>query len=67
MGGTGVPEEYGEHGLRIGVQEVTRFGMTPEDAGPIADCIVDGMAGKEGVKERVVKLAKKFTKVRFTI
>ena len=67
VGGTAVPEEYGKHGLRIGVQEVTRFGMTPEDAGAIADCIVDGMAGKKGVKDRVVKLARKFRKVQFTV
>ena len=67
VGGTGVPEEYGTHGLRIGVQEVTRFGMTPDDAGPVADCIVDGMSGKEEVGDRVRKLVKKFSKVQFTI
>ncbi len=67
VGGTTVPEEHGQHGLRIGVQEVSRYGMTPEDAGLVADCIVDGMKGVEGVKGRVVELARRFTQVRFTV
>ena len=66
-GGTGVPDEYGEHGLRLGVQEVTRYGMMEEDAGDIADCIVDAMNKADGVKERVVALTGRFKTVRFTI
>lgn len=67
VGGTGVPEEYGQHGLRIGVQEVTRYGMTADDAGEIADCIVGGMEGRAGVRDLVTDLAKRFKDVRFTI
>ena len=67
VGGTGVPEQYGRHGLRIGVQEVTRYGMTEDDAGEIADCIVSGMEGREGVRDLVVDLARRFRSVRFTV
>ena len=55
-------------GLRLGVQEVTRWGMTPEDAPEIADCIVDALAGKSAdeVKPEVARLAKRFDTVQFT-
>ncbi|MBS10559.1 MAG: serine hydroxymethyltransferase [Gemmatimonadetes bacterium] len=66
-GGTGVPDEYGSHGLRIGVQEVTRYGMDEDDADAIAGCIVDAMAGESSVKERAIELANRFKTVRFTI
>lgn len=67
VGGTTVPEEYGEHGLRIGVQEVTRYGMRVDDVGAIADCIVGGMQGDVSVKEQAIELARKFNEVQFTI
>ena len=56
-------------GLRLGVQEVTRWGMTPEDAPEIADCIVDALAGKspDDVKPKVAQLARRFDTVQFTI
>ena len=56
-------------GLRLGVQEVTRWGMTPEDAPEIADCIVDALAGKSpnDVKPKVAQLARRFDTVQFTI
>lgn len=66
-GGTGVPDEYGQHGLRIGVQEVTRFGMNPEDADAIAECVVDGMTEQAGVRERVTDLADRFSDLRFSM
>lgn len=67
VGGTDVPEAYGRHGLRIGVQEVTRYGMTEDDADDIADCIVGGMEGRAGVQDLVRDLAKRFNAVRFTV
>jgi len=67
VGGTGVPEEYGQHGLRIGVQEVTRYGMTEDGAGEIADCIVDGMNGRTGTRDQAIDLARRFQNVRFTV
>ena len=61
--------EVGISGLRLGVQEVTRWGMTPEDAPEIADCIVDALAGEdpEKVKPKVTRLAKRFNTIQFTI
>lgn len=55
-------------GLRLGVQEVTRWGMTPEDAPEIADCIVDALTGKSAdeVKPEVARLARRFDTVQFT-
>jgi glycine hydroxymethyltransferase len=67
VGSTEIPKEVGEQGLRVGVQEITRYGMVEEDAGEVAGCIVDGMAGREGVKERVTALADRFREVKFTV
>jgi glycine hydroxymethyltransferase len=66
-GATGVPEEYGQHGLRIGVQEVTRYGMEVGDAGSIADCMLDAMNGVSGVNKRVAELSNLFKTARFTV
>jgi glycine hydroxymethyltransferase len=68
-GAAGIPEELGRHGLRIGVQEVTRYGMTEADAPEIADCIVDVLNQRdlEGVKDRAIALGRRFKRVRFTI
>ncbi|MCZ6631946.1 MAG: DegT/DnrJ/EryC1/StrS family aminotransferase [bacterium] len=66
-GATGVPEELGHHGLRIGVQEVTRYGMTEADAEEIAGYIVAGMEEKAGVKEKVIEWAGRFKKIQFTV
>ena len=67
VGDTGIPAEYGQQGLRIGVQEVTRYGMIEEDAGAIADCIVEGMADAKGVRARAEALAGRFRTIRFAI
>ena len=68
-GAAEIPEEYGTQGLRIGVQEVTRRGMTEADAPEIADCILDALRGHNltDVKQRVIALAKRFNKIRFTL
>ena len=68
-GGANVPAKLGMHGLRLGVQEVTRRGMTEADAPEIADCIVDALKGREpvDVKRRVVALAHRFNHLRFTL
>jgi glycine hydroxymethyltransferase len=68
VGGTGVPEEYGRHGLRIGVQEVTRFGMTEADAEEVADCMVKAMTVKgQNAKHQVAALNGRFSRMLFTI
>ncbi len=65
----GVPEELGTHGLRIGVQEVTRYGMTEAEAPEIAGCILDVLSGRDpdGAKERAMAMARRFDTVRFTL
>ncbi len=68
-GGASVPPELGLHGLRIGVQEVTRRGMTAVDVPEVADCIVNALKGKDldGVRGRVIALAGRFHGMRFTL
>jgi len=67
VGATDIPEEVGNHGLRVGVQEVTRYGMVEADAGELAACLVDGLAGKTGARERAIALADRFRQVKFTV
>lgn len=68
-GGASVPPELGSHGLRIGVQEVTRRGMTGADVPEVADCIVDALKGDdlESVKGRAAALGRRFNGMRFTL
>ena len=68
-GASRLPAELGTHGLRIGVQEVTRRGMIETDAPEIADCIVGVLHGRNhaDVKRRVIALAKRFNQIRFTL
>ena len=68
-GGASVPPELGTHGLRVGVQEVTRRGMTAADVPEVADCMVDALRGDDlqAVKERVTTLAGRFNGMRFTL
>ena len=68
-GAAGLSPEVGTSGLRFGVQEVTRWGMTPEDAPDIADCIVDALSGEdpEKVKPKVARVAQRFRTIQFTI
>ena len=65
----GAPQEMGRHGLRIGVQEVTRYGMTEADAPDIAGCILDAVSKRDpdGAKERAIAMARRFDTVRFTL
>ncbi len=69
VGAAGLDPAVGTAGLRIGVQEVTRLGMTPADAPDIAACIVDALNGgePEALKPRVAEIAGRFEAVRFTL
>ena len=69
VGSAEVPAQLSTHGLRIGVQEVTRYGMTPEDAPAMADCIVRALGGDnlEGVKRNAIALANRFNRIRFRL
>ena len=68
-GGAGVPDELGGHGLRMGVQELTRTGMQPEDAKDIAACITAALQGEQPdqVAARAKTLAGRFRDMRFTL
>ncbi len=68
-GAAGLSPEVGTSGLRIGVQEVTRWGMTPEDAPDIAECIVSALSGgtPEELKPEVAKVASRFDTIQFTV
>ena len=68
-GGMNLPSEVGTSGLRLGVQEVTRWGMTPEDTPEIADCIVAALSGEapDTVKPKVAQLARRFDTIQFTL
>ena len=68
-GAAGLSPEVGTSGLRMGVQEVTRWGMTPADAPDIAECIVAALSGgsPEALKPRVAKVARRFRTIQFTV
>ena len=68
-GAAGLAPEVGKSGLRMGVQEVTRWGMTPADAPDIAECIVAALSGgsPEELKPKVAKVARRFNKIQFTV
>ncbi len=65
----GAPEGLGRHGLRIGVQEATRYGMTEADAPEIAGCILDVLSDRDpdGARDRATALARRFDRIRFTL
>lgn len=68
-GAAGLTPDVGSSGLRFGVQEVTRWGMAPEDAPDIADCIVKALNGEspEKVKPKVAEIAQRFNQIQFTL
>src|ERR1043166_4698805 len=51
-------------GLRIGVQEMTRFGMSEKEMGELAVLIADAARGKK-VKEAVNRLRGRFVEMRY--
>ena len=51
-------------GLRIGVQELTRFGMKEAEMGQVAGLIKDVLTGRK-VKDRVTALRSGFTEIHF--
>ncbi|NNJ64073.1 MAG: glycine cleavage system protein T, partial [Xanthomonadales bacterium] len=62
------PEEEGftaSGSLRMGVSEMTRFGMGPEDFGELAELIRDVLTGRMTVKARVAEFRKRFIEMRY--
>ena len=62
------PEEEGftaSGSLRMGVSEMTRFGMGPEDFGELAELIRDVIVDDATVKPRVAEMRKRFLEMRY--
>ncbi|MCK7483697.1 MAG: EamA family transporter [Candidatus Moduliflexus flocculans] len=53
-------------GIRIGVQEMTRFGMGEPEMGRIAELIHECIVGKKDVKEEVNRFRSQFREVRYS-
>ena len=52
-------------GLRIGVQEMTRCGMGPEQMGELAELMTAVIAKQKSVTNEVVQLRSRFSEVRY--
>jgi aminomethyltransferase len=62
------PEEEGftaSGSLRMGVSEMTRFGMEPEDFGELAELIRDVVVDGATVKPAVAEMRKRFLEMRY--
>jgi aminomethyltransferase len=62
------PEEEGftaSGSLRMGVSEMTRFGMGPEDFGELAELIRDVVVDRATVKPQVAEFRKRFLEMRY--
>jgi aminomethyltransferase len=62
------PEEEGfmaSGSLRMGVSEMTRFGMGPEDFGELAEIIRDVIVHQSIVKPKVAELRKRFLEMKY--
>jgi len=53
-------------GIRIGVQEMTRFGMGEQEMGRIAELIKECIIDKKSVNEEVNRFREKYKKVRYS-
>jgi glycine/serine hydroxymethyltransferase len=54
-------------GIRIGVQEMTRFGMEADDFGRLASIVSDVIARNREVKEEVVRFRSDFRQMYYTL
>jgi aminomethyltransferase len=62
------PEEEGftaSGSLRMGVSEMTRFGMGPGDFAELAELIRDVVTGESTVKPKVMELRKRFLQMKY--
>ncbi len=62
------PEEEGftaSGSLRMGVSEMTRFGMKEKDFQTLAQLICDAVKGKRRVKQDIISLRKKFLNLQY--
>jgi glycine hydroxymethyltransferase len=66
---TRLPPSLGGAGIRLGLQELTRRGATPDDMPDVAGAIADAVLGRrpvEMVRSRTRDLAARFARVGFT-
>lgn len=54
-------------GVRMGVQEMTRFGMTEEDFGPLSEYIADVVVRDKNVKEEVKRYRQQFLEMKYCL
>ena len=54
-------------GIRMGVQEMTRFGMKEDDFNTLAQYIVDVIIENEDVKEKVKKFREQFSRMQYCL
>ncbi len=54
-------------GIRMGVQEMTRFGMKQNDFGPLAELIADVITKNKNVKEEVKKFRSRFSRMHYCL
>lgn len=62
------PEEEGfsaSGSLRLGVQEMTRFGMGPEDFAELAGLMAEAIRGSRSVKQEVAAFRERFTEMGY--
>lgn len=62
------PDEEGftaSGALRMGVQEMTRFGMQPADFGELAQLMADGLLRGAAVRDATVRLRRRFLEMRY--
>ena len=62
------PEEEGftaSGSLRMGVSEMTRFGMGPQDFGELAELVRDVVVDRATVKPRVAEFRRRFLEMRY--
>ncbi len=53
--------------LRMGVQEMTRFGMKEDDFAPLADCISQVILHDRHVAKEISQFRKKFTEMKYCL
>ena len=61
----GDPSFSASRGLRLGVQEMTRFGMGPEEMDVIADLMHASVTGERDVRDEVKALRERFPDVQY--
>jgi glycine/serine hydroxymethyltransferase len=54
-------------GIRMGVQEMTRFGMVEKDFEPLAGCVAEVIVGGKNIREEVRKLRQGFLEMKFCL